>query len=273
VRIPVDLGHGSLPPYTIEDSPSTLLGTADLVFIDPLGTGHSRAVDADTQRESYSIGGDARQFGSVIRRWLKLEGRFGSPKYLLGESYGTMRAPFLARELLHGGNAVALNGIALLGQAVNLQETAHRSGNVTCHIASLPMMAAVAWYHGVGGSEFTSAEQATQTALYYAFGDYASVLLRGSTATAEQADDAAARLAAFTGIDAGTWRQKRLRISKGEFRRLVLRGRDQVTGSNDARYVATAEDTSVGEPNIGPPPASAPRTPLPSTATCVPNSD
>lgn len=252
VAIPTDLARGALPPYCVEDSPATLLGAADLVFVDPLGTGLSIAASAEAQSRVYSVIGDARQFAKIVSGWLQQEHRFGSPVYILGESYGTVRAPFLARELLHGANPAALSGIILLGQAVNLQETAQRPGNITANVAALPFMAAVAWYHGVGGSEYSSAEQATSAALHYAFGDYATLLFQGSTAPPDQLAQAAARLEALTGITAQTWLQKRLRLSKDEYRRLVLRDRNQVTGSNDARYAALAEDDKIGEYFVDP---------------------
>lgn len=247
IAVPTNLNLGSLPPYRMEDSPATLLDAADLVFIDPLGTGLSRAVSAEKQGEVYSVIGDARQFATIIGQWLAREHRFGSPIYILGESYGTVRAPFLAKELLHGANALALSGIILLGQAINLQETAQRPGNVAANVASLPFMAAVARYHGVGGTEYSSAEKITRAALDYAFGEYATLLFRGSAAEPAQMAEAAARLEAFTGVSAQTWEQKRLRLSKDQFRTLALRDRDQVIGSNDARYTATAEDDAIGE--------------------------
>ncbi|WP_033287706.1 S10 family serine carboxypeptidase-like protein [Amycolatopsis jejuensis] len=245
-------GSGSLPGYHLEDSQSSLLGVADLVFLDPLGTGLSRAVDEDAQRRVYSITGDARAFAQVVHTWLAEEGRIGSPKYLLGESYGTVRAAFLARELLHGRSPIAINGIILLSQGVNLQETVGRAGNITARVTALPFMATTAWYHGVGSRGHDTAESATKAALDYAYGDYASVLLRGSLATDGEVATAAARLAEITGVPADTWKRKRLQLTKAEYRTLVLKERGQIVGTMDARYVADAEDRAFNERTIDP---------------------
>ncbi|WP_367997492.1 hypothetical protein [Streptomyces sp. GMY02] len=252
VRPATDLRSGSLPPYETEESPATLLATTDLVFIDPLSTGLSRAANADTQAHAYSITADAKQFARVIHTWCAREGHIDSAKYVLGESYGTVRAGCLARELLHGPSPIALNGIILLSQAVNLQETAQRSGNITSRVAALPFIATVAWYHGVASAGHDTAERATRAALDYTYGDYASVLFRGSLATASEADDAATRLQGITRIPAETWGRNRLQNTKGDFRRLVLRDRNQVIGTMDARYLAVAEDRATSERDIDP---------------------
>jgi carboxypeptidase C (cathepsin A) len=252
VVLPDDLTAGSLPPYRLEDSPASLLDVADLVFIDPLGTGLSRAVSDEALAKTYSVSADAKLIAQTIRAWCAHEGRTGSPKYLLGESYGTLRAVFTARELLHGPSALAVNGIALISQGLNLQETGQRSGNVTGRLAALPYMAAVGWYHGLAAGGHASVLEATQAALDYAFGDYASVLFQGNRASKSTVDKTADRLCEVTGIPADTWRRHNLQLSKGQFRKLVLQDRGLVPGTMDGRYTAAAEDPGAAEREIDP---------------------
>lgn len=252
VAVPTDLSRGDQPPYLLEDSPATLLQTADLVFIDPLATGHSRAVSQDALARVRTLLGDAQQFATIVSEWLHREGRLNSPVYVLGESYGTLRAPYLAKALLRGPVPITLSGIVLLGQALNVQETRDRPGNVVHHLAALPFQAATAWYHGKGSANAACAEEAARVATDYAFGDYATALLRGSRLPAAQQAQAAARLEDLTGICAAVWQHKRLRLRDSEFRKLVLQERNAVIGSSDSRYTGEAEDEAASEGSVDP---------------------
>ncbi|MFT4235796.1 MAG: hypothetical protein QM607_12465 [Microbacterium sp.] len=244
--VPSDLAAGALPPYGIEDSPSSILDAADLVFIDAPRTGlGSVAPDADLT-EVYSIDGDAQVHARAITEWIRRHGRWNSPKYFLGESYGTQRAALLA-SAVHGFDTVPLSGIALLGQAVNIQETAERPGNVTGALANLPYKAAVAWFHGVGGTEHAHVEDAVDAALEYAWGELALAMLQGTALAPQQLHEVAERLSRMIGIPAEELERSRLWISKKDFRSRLLAEKRLVLGTNDSRYLAPAADAAVGE--------------------------
>ncbi|MFE2426822.1 S10 family peptidase [Streptomyces sp. NPDC059373] len=239
------------PPYRLEDSPHSVIDVADLVFIDPVNTGYGRLEEADTS-EAYSVQGDARYFADIVRRWVARNDRWDSPKYVLGESYGTHRAPFLANALMGGFSAVPLDGLILLGQALNVQETADRPGNVTGALAGFPYKAATAWYHRRGTTGHDTVEEVVDAAVEFAFGPLAAALVQGNRIPEEEGKEIANRLEAFTGIPADMYLRKRLWLSKGEFMRQLLGDRGQVLGRNDSRCVGAAADKTAAETDIDP---------------------
>lgn len=137
---PTDPAAGPLTPFAVEANPDSLLDVADLVFIDAINTGYGESDTTDAPISVYGVDGDAACFVGVITDWLLDAGRLHSPKYLLGESYGTIRAPLVARKLFNQATAIAVNGIVLLGQALNLQETTQRPTNGTLAPGSVYIM-------------------------------------------------------------------------------------------------------------------------------------
>lgn len=247
--VPEDLHSGALGPYGIEPSPSSILDVADLVFIDAPRTGLGViAEDADLS-DAYSIEGDGRLFANAILHWVRTHNRWDSPKYFLGESYGTQRAAALA-STTHGFDAIPLSGIILLGQAVNIQEIAERPGNIAGALANVPYKAAVAWYHGVGSTDHATPEAAIEAALEYAWGDLATAMFEGNRISPASLRSHAERLGAMIGIDADHLERSRLWINKTDFRAKVLANRGLTPGSNDGRYVLETADRAFGEQAI-----------------------
>ncbi len=246
IAFPEDLSAGARPPYAIEESVHSYFDVSDLVFIDPVNTGYGRTV-SDTEIDAlYSLEGDARYFGAIVRAWLAREGRWNSPKYILGESYGTHRAPFLASALM-GFDCVPLDGIILLGQALNVQETMERPGNVCGAIAGLPVKAVTAWYHGIGAQAYSSADEVVDAALEFAFGEFASALMKGNRLSESERTEIAEKLERLTGIPAKTYTRHRLCLGKERFRNELFSERRLVVGVTDSRYLGVAVDDSVGE--------------------------
>lgn len=243
-RIPRDPDDSGQPPYGIEESPSSILDVADLVFLDAPGTGFGTfAHDAD--RASFrTVEGDAGAIAAAISDWRDRHGRWDAPTYFLGESYGTLRAAFLAADP-HGMDTAPLSGIALLGQAVNIQETQDRPGSIVGALANLPYKAATAWYHGTGSRGRETVEAAIEDALDFARRDLATAMLQGDELPVADRDAVAERLSAMIGIAADELVRDRLWISKTDFRSRLLA--DQVLGVTDSRYRAPAADTRLGE--------------------------
>jgi carboxypeptidase C (cathepsin A) len=248
-RIPLDPDDDGLPPYGIEDSPSSILDVADLVFLDAPGTGFGAFADDADRSRFRSVEGDADAIASAIGDWRDRHARWDSPTFFLGESYGTLRAAFLATTA-HSMDTAPLSGIALLGQAVNIQETLDRPGSVVGALANLPYKAAAAWYHGTGSREHASVEDAVTAALDYARGDLALALLQGDRLPASRRTAVADRLSLMIGIPADELVRDRLWISKTDFRRRLLPG--QVLGVVDSRYRAPAADARAGELDFDP---------------------
>ncbi|MGW8483374.1 S10 family serine carboxypeptidase-like protein [Microbacterium sp. NPDC055903] len=248
-RIPTDLEDSGLPPYDIEESPSTILDVADLVFLDAPGTGFGVFADGADRSLFRSVEGDADAISAAIGDWRDRHARWDSPTYFLGESYGTLRAAFLATSG-HGTDTAPLSGIALLGQAVNIQETQDRPGSIVGALANLPYKAATAWYHGLGSREHASVEDAIASALAFAGGDLALAMLQGDGLPAHEREHIAARLSAMIGIPADELVRDRLWISKNDFRARLLPGR--TLGVTDSRYCAPAADRRLGEQDHDP---------------------
>ena len=145
-----DVGHLLPPPYGLADNAQTLLRHSDLVFIDPVSTGFSRAVKGEKSREFHGYGGDIESVGEVIRLWTTRNGRWMSPKYLCGESYGTTRAAGLARHLQER-YGLYLNGLMLISAVLDFGTAEFGGGNDDPYALYLPTYAAIAHYHGKHG--------------------------------------------------------------------------------------------------------------------------
>lgn len=247
-EIPTALDSGILPPYRLAPSRHSLLGSSDLVFIDPLGTGYGRAdAGADTTPVD-GVDGDADHVADVIRRWLERHGRLGARVFLLGESYGTIRAAVVATRLLGADNAIAVEGVALLGQVLNAQETTQRPGNVVGFVAALPLLAVTASYHGLGAYTQLPVDELADRAHAWALGRYAGALLQGTGLPAVELRAVAEELSDYSGLPVESLVRRRLRISKEDFRRELLAERGLVLGLTDARYASAAVPAGASEP-------------------------
>ncbi len=243
-RVPVDPDDTGLPPYGIEESPSTILDVADLVFLDAPGTGFGSFAD-DADRSLFrSVEGDADAIAAAIGDWRDRHARWDSATFFLGESYGTVRAAFLATSA-HSIDTAPLSGVALLGQAVNIQETQDRPGSIIGALANLPYKAATAWYHGVGSREHASVDEAVSAALEFARGDLAAAMLQGDQLPSADLATIAARLSAMIGVPEADLVRDRLWISRSDFRARLLQG--QALGVTDSRYRSPAADHRFGE--------------------------
>lgn len=231
VAVPDDI-QASPSTFRLVDNPNALLDVADLVFFDPAGTGFSRfALGVDPKSQASNVT-DSRQLAQMILQWRKGHGREGAPIYLLGESYGTIRAPEAARQLLEQG--VAVDGVILLGQAVNIIEYAQRPANLVSYAASLPTLAAIAWELGKADARGRTFDAFVADARDFAATDYLSTLYLGGAAPMDRQRVVAARLAEFTGLPADWYLANRLRISKVDYQQKIRPG--FVLNTNDARY-------------------------------------
>ncbi len=254
VALPDAPDEGMMPPYALEENAGSLLAAADLVFIDPVRTGLGR-VEAGAAPElvSAAVDGaeaDAAHVGELIAAWLRRHDRVGDEVYLVGESYGTVRASLLATRFLAGDHAIAVSGIALLGQAVNAQETTQRPGNVIGYVAAVPFLAVTARYHGKGAHAGLTVAELAERAHRWAITSYAPALLQGDLLDAETEARIAGELSGFVGLSEAEVRARRLRINKEEFRRALLPGR--TLGLTDARYTLPQPDPGFPEPELEP---------------------
>lgn len=232
-----DAGALLPPPYGLADNAESLLAVSDLVLIDPVSTGYSRAVKGTKAEPFHGYQGDIDSIAELIRLWTSRHGRWLSPKLLLGESYGTLRAAALA-ERLQTRYGMYVNGIALISSVLDLSSIDFENQrNDRAHALYLPTYAAIASYHGRLGR--TSLKKAVAAAEAYV-DDYRAVLARGSRLTAKERAAAVGKVAALTGLSEDYVDRTDLRIEHWRFFGELLRDRRQTAGRLDGRFTGPA---------------------------------
>ncbi len=230
----VDPGHGA--PYELqENNPFCLLPVTDLVFIDAPGTGFS-TIATDAQKELWSVDGDRNAFSQFIQRWCSANGRWNSPKYLIGESYGTTRGSLLALQMQNDN--IALTGAALLS---NILDFAYMFDiNDELYIGYFPTFAMIAQYHGRAG-QGKSREEWAQEAREFAE-IYRRVLSHGDKISDELRDKVAKKYAEMTGLMEEYVKRSSLRVPDNRFRKELLADEDKIVGRYDGRVTGYDQD-------------------------------
>jgi carboxypeptidase C (cathepsin A) len=234
-----DVGDRVPPPYALVDNDETLLAHSDLVFIDPVSTGYSRAATGQKPADYHGYTGDLESVAEVIRLWTSRNGRWMSPKFLAGESYGTLRAAGLSA-YLQERYGMYLNGLMLISSVLDIGTIDFSEGNDLPYALYVPTYAAVAHYHGKHGDR--PLDEVLAEAEEFAERDYPWALARGARLTAEQRADAVARLAALTGLSPDYVDSVDLRLEHVRFFTELLRDRRQVVGRLDARFTGWDPD-------------------------------
>jgi carboxypeptidase C (cathepsin A) len=228
-----DAGALAAPPYSIVDNHESLLQHSDLVFIDPVSTGYSRAAKGEKPGDYHGFTADLESVGEVVRLWTSRHSRWLSPKFLAGESYGTLRAAGLA-DHLQTKHGMYLNGIMLISSVLDFGTIDFGEGNDLPYMLYLPTYAAIAHYHGLHGTR--SLDDVLAEAEEFASREYLMALERGSRLTDRQS--IVDRIAALTGLSAEYVDRVNLRIEHVRFFTELLRSRRQVIGRLDARFVS-----------------------------------
>jgi carboxypeptidase C (cathepsin A) len=230
-----DEGEAPAPPYRLTDNEDTLLDQTDLVFIDPVTTGFSRAVEPHNAKQFHGVQEDVQSVGTFIRDYVTRFRRWDSPKYLAGESYGTTRAAGLAG-YLQDHDGMYLNGIILISTVLNFETISFDEGNDLPYVLYLPSYTAVAWYHKKLASDLQADLRKTLAeAEKFAEGDYARALFRGSRLSADERKAVRSRLARFTGLSEDFVVRNDLRIDVAHFTKELLLADRQLVGRFDGR--------------------------------------
>lgn len=231
-----DTEHKTAAPYTMVDNQSSLLDVTDLVFIDAPGTGFSRIAGKEKEKAFWGVDADAHAFERFIRRFLTKYDRWNSPKYLLGESYGTPRSAVLSADLQN----VDLNGIVLLSAILSFNNSIdgprNNPGTEQAYAVGLPTFAATAYYHHKLPTQPAALEPFLAEVETFAMGEYMSALLQGSALPAAQRAAVAEKLHGYTGLPVAYILKDNLRVDGGQFAKELQEPEGITTGRLDTRY-------------------------------------
>jgi len=228
---------GFMPPapYRIEDNPYTLLDKSDLVMIDAIGTGFSRAEDAEMFKKFWGVKGDIESFGEFIRLYLSRNERWASPLFILGESYGTTRAAGIAGYLADRG--ISFNGITLLSTVLNFETLEDNNTNDQPYIFLIPSFTMIAGYHHKLAPDLAQdMNKARQAAEQFASTEYEQALDKGDSLTSQERDKIIDQMARFTGLSKDVIDEANLRINVPKFTHYLLIDQKLRVGRLDARY-------------------------------------
>lgn len=244
---------GSLPaaPYHIEDNPYTLLDRSDLVFVDAIGTGYSRAENADLSKKFWSVKGDIDSFSEFIRTYISRYERWESPLFLFGESYGTTRSAGIAGQLAEQG--ISFNGVTLLSIALDFQTLIDTKNNDEPFILLIPSFTMIAGYHHKLPPDLQQdLAKAREQAEQWATHEYAEALAKGDSLTPQERQQVIDQMARFTGLSKDVIDQANLRIDVPKFTHYLLIDQKLRVGRLDGRFTGPDPDGLLDTPFYDP---------------------
>lgn len=239
------------PPFEWEDNQNTILDKTDLVFVDAIGTGYSRATTLDMGKKFWSVSGDIAAFGEFIRLYLQKNSRWTSPLFLAGESYGTTRAAGLSGYLVDHG--IAVNGIVLISTILNFETVSFGIGNDLPYILYLPTYAETAAYHHKLTPELEKDPEALrQEVEKFAAGEYNLALQQGDAIDASLRQSVIDRLARYTGLSKQYVGRCNLRVDLSHFDTELMREDAKIVGRLDGRFTGPNETATQQTPEFDP---------------------
>jgi carboxypeptidase C (cathepsin A) len=251
----VELGENSLPvgpPYRLIDNPQTWLAESDLVFIDPVGTGFSRAAEGEKAEQFYGVKEDINSVSEFIRLYITHFQRWSSPMFLAGESYGTTRAAGLSEHLIDR-YGIAVNGIVFISTVLDFQTLEPGDANDLPYPLYLPSYAAAAWYHKRLAPELQADLKRTLAQVEkWSTQTYMVALARGSELPAGDRRQVVEKLAQYTGLPAEFIERNNLRISPGAFQKQLLIADRKTIGRFDARITGFDLEPAYNRPMYDP---------------------
>ncbi len=248
-----DAGALLPPPYKLVDNDVSLLDISDLVFIDPVSTGYSRAVPGEAPQQFHGITPDVESVADFIRLYATRNKRWSSPKFLAGESYGTTRAAGLSG-YLQQRYGMYLNGIVLISSILNFETAEFDTGNDLPYILYLPTYTAIAWYHKKLPSDLQSGDvqKAVEESRKFAVGEYTDALMAGDALPVSKRTEIMQKVARLTGLSPEYIDRTNLRIEIQRFTKELLRSERRTVGRIDARFTGIDRDAAGERPEFDP---------------------
>lgn len=227
-------------PYTVENNQYSILDVADLVMMDPVGTGLSMPAGEKEFKDFWGVDQDIWSISLFIRQYLISHGRMNSPKFLLGESYGTFRNAGVMDYLLRWG--IAMNGVIMVSAVFDLRTLIFPPGEDISFLVHFPTYAATSWYHDRIPDKSTTLEPFLDEVRIFTETEYQSALFKGNRLTKSEKEYMANRLASYTGMDDAFWLKANLRVTAGEYFQELMRHEGKTVGRLDSRYVGINQD-------------------------------
>lgn len=249
--VTADAGPTPPPPYQVVDNAYSLLDKTDLVMIDPVGTGYSKAVGEAKDKDFWGVDPDIQSVSRFIKQYVGDNGRWNSPKYLLGESYGTTRSAGIV-DNLQTAEGMSFNGVILVSVALDLQAIFAFPGNDRPYPLFLPTYAATSWYHKVLPSPPKDLEPFLDEVRRYALGPYADALMKGDALADAERRAVAEKLHQYTGLSVEYIEKANLRVPEGQFTQELLREHHETVGRLDARFTGVSLDRLSKEADYDP---------------------
>jgi carboxypeptidase C (cathepsin A) len=238
-------------PYRMVDNAESLLDVTDLVMIDPVGTGFSKAVGKSADKDFWGVDPDIDEVSRFIVQYVTDNGRWNSPKFLLGESYGTTRGAGIV-DLLQQKWNLALNGVVLVSTAIDLESIFEWTGNERPYPLFVPTFAATAWYHHVLPAEHPDLQAFLDEVSAWALGPYNDALMQGDRLSAADRAAVLAKLHEYTGLATDYIDRANLRVTEGEFTHELMLEHRQTVGRLDSRFLGVSFDPMAKEAESDP---------------------
>jgi carboxypeptidase C (cathepsin A) len=235
-----DTGYTKPAPYKVVNNEFSILDKADLVMIDPIGVGFSKPIGDSKWADFWGVDQDIRSIGLFIEQFIIRSETFNSPKYLLGESYGTFRNAGLVKYLQDKG--IAMNGVIMVSAVFELQHLLFGPGDDISYLVHFPAYASTAWYHNKVKNKGESLEAFLNDVRRFTENEYATALLKGDQLTIAEKGDIAQKLADFSGVSKNFWLKADLRITNDEYFQELLRKEGLTIGRLDSRFTGINED-------------------------------
>ncbi|MFT3682506.1 MAG: hypothetical protein QM791_19780 [Ferruginibacter sp.] len=228
-------------PYKLEDNNYSILDVSDIIMMDPVGTGLSRATGKGKNTDFWGVDQDIRSVSQFIKNYVHENERWNSPKFLLGESYGTFRSAGVA-DYLQENFGISVNGIVLVSNVLDIRQLAFNPGDDLPFIVNFPTYAATAWYHNKVPNKPASLDAFLKEVRAFTYSDYAQALIKGDLLSADEREKVLAKLVAYTGISKDYWEKANLRVNQPQFAQELLRNSGMTVGRLDARYKGITQD-------------------------------
>jgi carboxypeptidase C (cathepsin A) len=236
-----DPGLNGPPPYKLEDNNYSILDVSDIVMIDPVGTGLSHATGKSKNTDFWGVEPDIKSISQFIKQYITDNERWNSPKFLLGESYGTFRSAGIA-DYLSQNMGIAVNGVVLVSCVLDIRTLAFQPGDDLSYILNLPTYAAVSWFHNKLAAKAADLDAFLKDVRHFASGEYATALLKGDQLPAAEREEILGKLVAYTGLSRDYLDKANLRVSQPQYSKELLRNDHADIGRLDARYKGISQD-------------------------------